>query len=440
MSESSFDKNLKKAEDAIRKNNADYAIQILNTQLLKTQPDHQEANDLYFKAIKAKWKAKGKMPKPAWLKTKALQAYQLAKRWDGLADGARVQYADDPMNGKVLELLAEAQINLNLYHAAYSTLVQLTEGVDAKSAIGWFWKAKCEDQLGKIGEAIDSCARAKGLDNNKEYSDYYKQLSAKQAFEANKDKQGVLEVAGGEEAIKKTVADRGRQGKDYLMEQVEQLGGIDGNTDKNNVREVARTLEKAGEFAQCVKAWKRFYELTNDPQALDEAGDATIKHYNQLIDKARKSERDDSGDKETEFRKKLVAFKIQEYNRRIEQRPTDLALWLEYGTVLYEAGRFSDAAKALQKASKDPKKAGIAALMLGRSFFEIERHDLAIMQFDRALEEHQKEEDRLETMYWKAKSLLGKGQPSEAREMFLQIQMEDFDYQDVQQILDSFPA
>ena len=437
MSESSFDKNLKKAEDAIRKNNAEYAIQILNTQLLKTQPDHMEANEVYYRAVKAKWKAKGKLPKPAWLKTKTLQAYQMAKRWDGLAEAARNQYADDPANGKVLELLAESMINLGNWNAAYAALVQLTEGgVDPKSAIGWFWKARCQDQLGDIGAAIDSCNRAKNLDNNKEFGDYYKSLSAKQAFEANKDKKGVTEVAGGEDKIKATIADRGRQGKDYLMEQVEKLGGDDA-TEKNDVREIARLYEKAGEFAKSVKAWNKFYELTQDPQALDEAGDMTLKHYAQMVDKARAAGADDKVD---EFRKKLLQFKVQEFSRRVQQRPTDLGLWLDYGSVLYEAGKFSDAAKALQKASKDPKKAGVAALMLGRSFYEIDRHDLAIMQFDKAMEEHQSDEERLETMYWKAKAMLGKGMEAEAREVFLQIQMEDFDYQDVQDILNGMPG
>ncbi len=72
------DKLIQKAEDAIRKNNEDYAIQFLE-QVFKLEPNHAMAVDLYFEAVDSKWRGKNP-PKPKTCDSVAVDLETLG-RW-----------------------------------------------------------------------------------------------------------------------------------------------------------------------------------------------------------------------------------------------------------------------------------------------------------------------------------------------------------------------
>src|SRR6185436_1109960 len=78
---------------------------------------------------------------------------------------------------------------------------------------------------------------------------------------------------------------------------------------------------------------------------------------------------------------------IEEYQARVTEHPTDLALRFALGEALLTAGRVDDAIGEFQKAIKDPRKRVDALCVLGECFIEKGLFDLAARQLDRALEE-----------------------------------------------------
>lgn len=80
------------------------------------------------------------------------------------------------------------------------------------------------------------------------------------------------------------------------------------------------------------------------------------------------------------------AFWLDELKRRSDERPTDTALRFELGNVLFENGQINEATAAFQRVVRDPKFRVAATAMIGKCFAVKGLDELAIEQFERALE------------------------------------------------------
>lgn len=423
-------KSLQKVEEAIRKNNPDYAISLVQ-QALQASPDDTAANEWFFKAVAKKWQGKN-LGKAGMLTNTKIHAMKAVKKWDAVIGAVRSAYPNEPANQKLLEFLAEAQLQSSQFNAAKVTLKMLTE-MDSRNGTAWFWLAQAHQNLKEFKEAITACERAKAAEpSNKQILDLYRDVSAAESVQANINKDTMEMVKGGsaEEQAKK--AGRAKETKESVQAELDEIGGIDALSDRKTAVAFAERFTKVNDFNNAIKAWKKASDLDpNFPDGLDKAGDLTITYYTSRIADCKKA-----GDeaKAEDFTKKRLSFQIQEYRRRVEAYPTDTNLKFKLGQALFEASKFKDAAVELQKASRDPKIADQVALTLGQCFTEIGQHQLAIMQFDRALQSVSAD-SKLEVMYFKGKALMAKGSKDEARELFMEILNEDFQYRDISELL-----
>ncbi|MHC4393539.1 MAG: tetratricopeptide repeat protein, partial [Planctomycetota bacterium] len=82
--------------------------------------------------------------------------------------------------------------------------------------------------------------------------------------------------------------------------------------------------------------------------------------------------------------KERLKLGIEEFERRVKDRPTELVLRYQLGSQLYKAKQFDDAIGHLQKATGDPRKGINARVLLGKCFASKGMHDLAVKELSKA--------------------------------------------------------
>ena len=89
--------------------------------------------------------------------------------------------------------------------------------------------------------------------------------------------------------------------------------------------------------------------------------------------------------KHKKMRQELNTFELKEYEARREHYPTDLDIRYELAVRQYKAGRFDDAIGEFQSARRNPKRRSSAMDYLGRCFARQGNYDVALSQFQEAL-------------------------------------------------------
>lgn len=134
----------------------------------------------------------------------------------------------------------------------------------------------------------------------------------------------------------------------------------------------------------------------------------------------------------TAKRAEILAFRMEEYKRRMDAHPTDYLLKQQYGEVLMESKEFDEAIKHFQLALKDPKQKVRAKKAIGDCFVAKELYDMAIQQYADAIAEV----DPNSTLYKEIKYAMAvacenNGDVQEALNHYQEIMAGDIAYRDV---------
>lgn len=181
--------------------------------------------------------------------------------------------------------------------------------------------------------------------------------------------------------------------------------------------------------------------LAGDPGNSDlanKAGELRLKLQEQRVREA--EERGDAS--AADFaRKALAEARSTEYRRQVEQNPTDLRLRFQLGQALAQLERHDDAIAELQKAVKDPKVKGDALLLLGQAFAAKGMDELAMGQLEKALElldaRGEKGKEILYAMGCVAQNM---GQDTAALAHFSRILEQDIGFKDVQKRIEDLKS
>jgi len=95
------------------------------------------------------------------------------------------------------------------------------------------------------------------------------------------------------------------------------------------------------------------------------------------------------------FARKQLAFELKEYQDRVKNYPTDMALRFELGKRLFAAQQFDEAIGAFQQAKADPKSRAQAHVYLGSCYTQKGWFDEAIDTLRAGIEAHQHATDRV---------------------------------------------
>jgi tetratricopeptide (TPR) repeat protein len=136
----------------------------------------------------------------------------------------------------------------------------------------------------------------------------------------------------------------------------------------------------------------------------------------------------------------LQEARAAEWRRRIVHNPADFNLRFQLGAALLELGQYDASVAELQQAVKDPRKKAEAQFLLGRAFRAKDLPDLALGQFEKALQAAGSGPLAKDALYEMGALCEQIGKRDVALQHFARILEQDIGYRDVAQRIDSLKA
>ncbi len=127
-------------------------------------------------------------------------------------------------------------------------------------------------------------------------------------------------------------------------------------------------------------------KFPDEAEILDQLGEIRIERLERRIDEARKSNEPGSADRAKRLDSELLTLQIQEFRRRVESHPTDMALRFRFGRSLLRDNETDQAIEQLQFSVKDPRFRLPSLHLLGRAFAQKGILDLAVKQLTEAID------------------------------------------------------
>jgi tetratricopeptide (TPR) repeat protein len=385
-------KYLEQAADAAKRRNFAMAVKIYG-QVLQIQPDFGEARaglrKVLFQKVAQKPASKlgavllggvhlltGNLLKLCGQHGGAAKAFERYLAHDPLAEGANLKL------GAALQRAGMNRSALAVY-AAYAE--QQPRCLDACRAAGALYYGQ-----GKVKEALAMYEQALKIDPRDQDSlKARKDLAAEGALRSS----GIEQAQSSRELIKDKEQQRQLERQDRLQLSADEV--------EAELTEVEEKLQAAPQDHKLLRRGARLREMAKDlPGALDLleqlqrlqpgdgevaelVGDLRIRLQEQMVQKAEKS-----GDAAAALRARTVLqqLRVGEARRRVDRNPTDLAARFDLGSGLLATGDVDAAIAELQQAVKDPRKKNEALFLLGRAFQLKNLPELALGQFDKALQ------------------------------------------------------
>ena len=133
-----------------------------------------------------------------------------------------------------------------------------------------------------------------------------------------------------------------------------------------------------------------------------------------------------------ELERELFEAEVEDWRRRVDIRPADMAARLQLGRRLHKAGQIDAAMAELQKAATDSRSKREAQVLLAQCFHSKGFLDLARAEYERALEASGPLDERgKEILYHLGAIAEAEQKPAEARALYARIFGVDVGYRDV---------
>jgi tetratricopeptide (TPR) repeat protein len=407
---SAADEYFKKAEQAIKKGNHDYAVELI-TQGLIIQPKDSEWRRKLHKIETLSIQEKGGNPQGGMstkLKVMPIQAnvkkLTMQKKWDEAVIEIEKCLRFQPQSTSTLMGLAQALESLEAVDGSISTLEEVIDldktNVEAYRKLGVLWAKKNEPE-----KAISYWEKVlQYKPDDKEGGKAIRDLSAATMVKRAEDRK----KQSGDESFQALLK------SEEEAAELEKKGKVL-RTDEDRIQAIKYKKEDLRKDPQNSRLWRELGSIFQDLKKWGEAeasfrkalevnpGDlfaqekiGTLKEL-RLDEDQKKAETEleelraqgkDVTEAEAKFKQKLeqiLKFKVEEYDRRTKAHPTDYELKLKYGELLMKVGRYDDAIREFQKAVKDPKFRIPSLNFTGVCFLEKGLPDVAEAQFTQAL-------------------------------------------------------
>jgi tetratricopeptide (TPR) repeat protein len=136
-----------------------------------------------------------------------------------------------------------------------------------------------------------------------------------------------------------------------------------------------------------------------------------------------------------------LAFQVDECQKRVEKFPTDLAIRFEMGALYFQTGKIGQAIQEFQKAQGNPHKRIAAMNYLAQCFAKRKMFDLAAGKLQEAIKEKPVfDDEKKELVYNLGAVLETMGKKEEAIEQFKQVYGTDAAYKDVAAKVEAYYA
>lgn len=436
----------KRADEAFQKHNYDYARDLF-LQILLLDPDHAEARKALRVTLLKKFQELGATSRIKLIALKGQFELQIKATKD---PAKRIEICqkylnDDPANSRVRTVLAETLLAQKHFNAAAAEAEMAfrddPQNVGAAKILVTAYK-----ETGKIREAQTILQKLQGIAReDRDLERLQRDLAAQQTMEDGfKDAQSYRDVIKDKDAASKLEAQA------HLIQTEEQFQAVVRGlvsefslnpADARLPRKIGDLyFEKKKDYKTAQEWYKKAVQINPQDSVLrDKVDDCALRTYEQQIEAAQKA-----GDaaKAKELQAAQLKFKLQSFERRVQDRPTDMGLRYELGRAYYQAGpAFVDKAIAeFQQSVRDPKKKADSHLYLGMCFQRKKLYDMADKQYQLAEDGVLSHDRRLAILYNRMVCNAEAGKPAEAVELGKKILEVDISYKDVSQLVEKWQA
>jgi tetratricopeptide (TPR) repeat protein len=443
-----------KGNDALSRDNFDYAIELL-MQVLEKEPSFYEGRKALRNAQAQKSGGGGGFFKKVLSNTSSaplIAKGQIAlKRNPAEALGIGEQILNSDANSTPgHRLIADAALAMDMPRTAVMSLELLLKNSpkDKKTAI------QLANMLAEIGEArraesiLMSLAAANPSDA--ELSQALKDLSARKTlseggYDALADGKGSYRdiLRNENEAKSLEQANRVQKTEDRAQQLINEYEARL-KTEPNNLKLLRNIAELYRDKKQFDLALK-FYEKIKATDA--GAGDASIdadiarvigKRFDYQIEQL-DATAPDYTERVAQINAEKQAYRISACQKRVERNPTDLAMRFEMGVLYFEAGKINEAIQEFQKSKTNPNKKLASMNYLAQCFAKRKMFDLAAKTFQEAIKDKLVfDEEKKDLIYNLGTVLEAMEKKEEAIEQFKLIYEVDIGYRDVADKIDKY--
>jgi tetratricopeptide (TPR) repeat protein len=383
-----------KAQDVMRKNNIEYAIDLLKG-IVQKEPGFTDARESLRQLEKKKYASlsfftklianikcnkfllKGKTS----MKKKPLEAMKHAE--DALALNLHAPGA--------LSLLAEAAENAGANFIAIEAL-ELVREVNPKNEVNLRWLAEIykEEHEGiKVLQIFQQIADMKPNDNN-----IQSELRAAAAL-ASMEKGRWEEKGDFKDKLKDKEESESIEQEDRIVRNIDDVNDMigrlekvinDGDTSIDNRRKLAELYYRAKRFDESIETYNQVSEMLG---VLDPTVDRNIeKSVVGKIDQQIEELQAEGGHEEDiqALQAESYEYRLGRAEQRVRDYPNDTQLRFDLAEVYWEGGSVDKALEQFQIAQRNPQRRLEAIVYLGRCFHSKQQFDMAVEQFNKAIE------------------------------------------------------
>jgi len=442
-----------KGNDALRRDNFDYAIDLYN-QVLAREPGIYECR----KALRTAQMRKAGGGSGFFKKMLSTAGSQPLLAKGHMALGSNPAEAlkiaehvlnGDPTNSGAHRLVIEAASALQLPKTAVMSLEILSANSpkDRDVAIKF---ANALADAGQVGRAEKILADLyNSYPNDQELGQALKDLSARKTL----DEGGYEALADGSGSYRDILKDKEeavsleQQNRQVKTEDVAERLITEYEARLKNEPKNLKLLRQLAELYTQKKQFDRALDFYARIKASDVGSDASLDR-SIAETTARKFEHEiaqldptapDYADKAAELEAEKQAYQLAERQKRMEHWPNDLQIRFELGQRYFEMGKITEAMKEFQKAQGNPHRRIQALSYLGQCFARRGIDDLAASTFQDAIKEKPVfDEEKKELIYLLGSVFEKMGKRDEAIAQFKLIYAVDVGYKDVSDKIDAY--
>ena len=433
-----FSKHIQKAEDALRRRNHDFAVELYR-QLIDLDPDHGEARSGLRRALKKRQEAKkgGKLLRAVSGALPLSRAKAMSKlgKHDACARALEDYLAHNPLDEE-----ANLLLGISLESAGHSrsarAVYEFTAEIAPKNAEALKRAGAMMHRTGDHDRALEYYERALAADpRDRDALKARKNLSADIALNKTSADSVVHSrelVKDKEELVKLERSRRLHRSEDELREELGRLEEKLAETpsDPDLLVALADLHQKLGDPEAALDHAERALEYRRGSfDLVSQVGTLRSKVMKKRVARADKAGKTEEA---SELERELVAHEVEDYRRRVEIRPADASLRLTLARRLMRAEAVDEALAELQRCQNDPRVRTEALFFMGQCFQQKGIYDLARKDYEQALAGTDGMNERAKEILYNLGSIAEEqGNRAEARSCYIRIYEVDIGYRDV---------
>lgn len=433
----------KRADEAFKKHNYDYAREMFR-QIINGKPDHEKAHEGLKITLIKKFQEAGATSKIKLIAMKGQFEVQIKATKDpGKRIDACLNYLnDDPTNGKVRAILSEALLTLN-HHNGAAAEAKMALQDDPGNVIALKTMVQAYSASGRVKEAQVALDRVAGLlKDDRDLEKLRRDLAAQQTMAAGFDAAG---KDGFRSALKNADQAEELAKRAKLVKTDEEVNALiadleaqiaENPTDPKLPRNIGEIIfDKKKDYAGAREWFKKASQLSPQDSVLrDKVDDCDLRIWEVKVLAAQKA-----GDpKLNELRIAHLKARIASFERRVQDRPTDMGLHYDLGKAYLDGSMNDKAIAEFQQSVKDPKRKSQSHFSLGKAFQRKKMFDMADKQYVAAEADVLSQDTRLDIMYHRAKLAAEAGKLPAAVELGNKIVEIDINYKDIAQLVEKW--